>query len=108
MNSERYRNEFHSASSKDRTTDSGSRCESVPPMSESSSPQPALGAAIKALRTEKEMRQQTLAEGAGITVAHLSKIERGLGNPTWATVVAVAEALDVSIAALAKATEKHK
>lgn len=77
-------------------------------MSESSNPQPALGAAIKALRSGKKLTQEAVAQGAGITVAHLSKIERGLGNPTWATVVAIAEALDISIAGLAKATEKHK
>ncbi len=77
-------------------------------MSESSNPQPALGAAIKALRQEKKMKQQSLAEAAGIGVAHLSKIERGLGNPTWGTVVALAEALDVSMAGLAKRWEAAK
>lgn len=89
-------------------SNSGPRCESVPPMSESSNPQPALGAAIKALRTEKKMRQQELAEAAGITVAHLSKIERGLTNPTWATVVAIAAALNVTMQHLAKRYEGHQ
>jgi hypothetical protein len=42
----------------------------------------------------------------GIGVVHLSKIERGLvGNPTWATVLAIAEALGVSLAALGKRVE---
>ena len=71
-------------------------------MSESSNPQPALGAAIRALRIQKEAKQQAVAEAAGITVAHLSKIERGLTNPTWGTVVAIAEALDVSMVDVAK------
>jgi XRE family transcriptional regulator, regulator of sulfur utilization len=74
-------------------------------MSASSNPQPALGAAIRALRIEKDAKQQAVAEAAGITVAHLSKIERGLTNPTWGTVVAIAEALNASMAALAKRWE---
>lgn len=77
-------------------------------MSPLSNPQAALGAAIKALREKKEMKQQTLAEAAGIGVAHLSKIERGRGNPTWSTVVSIAEALDLSIIEIARRFEKLK
>jgi transcriptional regulator with XRE-family HTH domain len=58
------------------------------------------------LREKKEMKQQALAEAAGIGVAHLSKIERGLVNPTWSTVVAIAEALDLSIIEVAQRFEK--
>lgn len=75
-------------------------------MSPPGSPQVALGAAIKALREKKEIKQQTLAEAAGIGVAHLSKIERGRGNPTWSTVVALAEALDLSVVEVARHFEK--
>ena len=75
-------------------------------MSQSSKPQPALGAAIRALRDKKHATQETVSQEAGITVAHLSKIERGLTNPTWGTVVAIAEALGVSVADVAKATER--
>ncbi|HST69029.1 MAG TPA: helix-turn-helix transcriptional regulator [Solirubrobacterales bacterium] len=74
-------------------------------MSESSNPQPALGAAIRSLRIDREAKQQAVAESAGITVAHLSKIERGLTNPTWGTVVAITEALDASMSTLAKKWE---
>lgn len=84
----------------------GDTCESVLPMNPPGSPQAALGAAIKALREKKEMKQQTLAEAAGIGVAHLSKIERGRGNPTWSTVVSIAEALDLSIVEVARRFEK--
>lgn len=76
-------------------------------MSRQSNQQAALGAAIKALREEKEMKQQTLAEAAGIGVAHLSKIERGRGNPTWGTVLAIAEALGVSLVALGRRVEQQ-
>jgi len=77
-------------------------------MSESSNPQPALGAALKALRLEKKMTQQDLAHEADLTVAHLSKIERGLTNPTWGTVAALAEGLGVSLVEVARVTERKR
>jgi len=60
------------------------------------------------MRIEKDARQQAVAEAAGITVAHLSKIERGLTNPTWGTVEAIADALGVSMVEIAKAAERSK
>lgn len=75
-------------------------------MSESSNPQPALGAAIRALREKRGSTQEAVAQAADITVAHLSKIERGRTNPTWGTVEAIAKALGVTIVDVAKrATE---
>jgi transcriptional regulator with XRE-family HTH domain len=38
---------------------------------------------------------------AGITVGHLSTIERGHSNPTWATVKAVASGLEAPLSELA-------
>ncbi len=64
-------------------------------------PQRELGAAIRALRDERELKQLDVAEDAGITVAHLSKIEGGKVNPTWGTVEAIAAALGLSIADVA-------
>lgn len=75
-------------------------------MSESSNPQPALGAAIRELRAKRGATQEEVAQGAGITVAHLSKIERGLTNPTWGTVEAIAAALGVSIVDVAKLSNR--
>jgi transcriptional regulator with XRE-family HTH domain len=71
----------------------------------SENPQPKLGAAIRVLRAERETTQLALAEDADMTVAHLSKIENGRVNPTWGTVLAIATALDVTIADLAKRSE---
>jgi transcriptional regulator with XRE-family HTH domain len=75
-------------------------------MSESSNPQPALGAAIRKLRGARKTTQETVAQDAGITVAHLSKIERGQTNPTWSTVKAIAKALGVSMGELGKLAEE--
>jgi transcriptional regulator with XRE-family HTH domain len=51
------------------------------------------------------LTQEVVAQRASITVAHLSGIERGHANPSWAAVVAIAEALDVSMVDLARAVE---
>ena len=70
-------------------------------MRRSDQPQPALGKAIRQLREERGMTQEALAHAAGVTVGHLSTIERGHSNPTWATVKALAAALRVSMRGIA-------
>jgi transcriptional regulator with XRE-family HTH domain len=74
-------------------------------MRRSSNPQPALGAATRQERDKKGMTQEAVAQRAGITVAHLSGIERGHANPTWGTAAAIAAALGVSLVQLAKRYE---
>jgi transcriptional regulator with XRE-family HTH domain len=71
-------------------------------MRRSDQPQPALGKAIRQLRDKRGMTQEALAHAAGVTVGHLSMIERGHSNPTWATVKAIAAALDVSMVEVTK------
>lgn len=71
----------------------------------STNPQPALGTAIRELRNKKGLTQEAVAQSAGITVAHLSGIERGHANPSWGAVVAITEALDVSMLTLVKRWE---
>jgi transcriptional regulator with XRE-family HTH domain len=75
-------------------------------MRRSSNPQPALGAAIRELRAKSGMTQEAIAQKAGITVAHLSGIERGHANPSWNAVMAIADALDVSIIEIARRVQK--
>jgi transcriptional regulator with XRE-family HTH domain len=65
-------------------------------------PQVGLGKAIRELRHKRDASLETIAESAGITLNVLSLIERGAGNPTWATVRGIADALGVSVAELAK------
>jgi transcriptional regulator with XRE-family HTH domain len=74
----------------------------------SSNPQPALGAAIRELRSKKDMTQEVLAQQGGITVAYLSSVERGHANPTWGTVERIAEALGISLVELVRLREKHR
>jgi transcriptional regulator with XRE-family HTH domain len=48
------------------------------------------------------MTQEALAHAVSVTVSHLSTIERGHSNPTWATVKAIAAGLDASMIDLTK------
>jgi transcriptional regulator with XRE-family HTH domain len=50
---------------------------------------------------ERGETQRALAAEAGITVAHLAKIEHGLTNPTWASVTELAAALGSTMAEVA-------
>ncbi len=70
--------------------------------------QKALGGAIRQLRKKKGDSLQALAEEAGITKNMLSLIERGEGNPSWATVQGIAKALGISVADLAKLADAEK
>ena len=77
-------------------------------MRRSDQPQLALGKAIRQLRDKRGMTQEALAHAAGVTVGHLSMIERGHSNPTWATVKAIAAALDASMIELTKLASTHE
>jgi transcriptional regulator with XRE-family HTH domain len=77
-------------------------------MAPSEQPQPALGRAVRQLRSDRGMSQEALAHEAGVTSGTLSLIERGLSNPTWGTVKGIAAALGVTIADLAKLSLKYE
>jgi transcriptional regulator with XRE-family HTH domain len=69
-------------------------------------PQPALGKAIRELRQKQGATLKDIAPKAGVTFGTLALIERGEGNPTWATVRGIAKALGVSVAELARVAER--
>lgn len=72
----------------------------------SDQPQPALGKAIRQLRDKRGMTQEALAHVAGVTVGHLSMIERGHSNPTWGTIKGIAKAFDTPMGDLAKLADR--
>jgi transcriptional regulator with XRE-family HTH domain len=74
----------------------------------SEQPQPALGKAIRELREKNGTTQEAVAHDAGITTATLSVIERGLSNPTWATLRGIADALGTSMVEVARLEERHE
>jgi len=75
-------------------------------MARGDDPQPALGAAIRELRTKRGITQEDLAHDAGVTVGTLSLVERGRSNPAWGTVKRIAKALDTTVGDLAKRADK--
>jgi transcriptional regulator with XRE-family HTH domain len=61
----------------------------------------ALGAAIRQLRREAGMSQEALAEAAEIHPTHVGGIERGVGNPSYATLLRLATALKTRVGTVA-------
>jgi transcriptional regulator with XRE-family HTH domain len=64
---------------------------------------PALGRAVRRLREERGLTQEELASRAGTTFGTVSRMESAKSAPAWATVRAVATALDVTLGELATA-----
>lgn len=52
-----------------------------------------LGAMLAAARAERHLTQPALSAASGVQQAEISKIERGLGNPTASTLSRLAAAL---------------
>ena len=77
-------------------------------MAPSDQPQPALGKAIRELREKRGLTQEAVAHDARVTTATLGVIERGLSNPTWATLRRIASALDASMVEVARLAERHE
>ena len=53
---------------------------------------------LKALRKEASMSQEDVARKAEVSLSTIVKLEAGNVEPTWATVLAIAKALGVSVA----------
>jgi transcriptional regulator with XRE-family HTH domain len=64
-----------------------------------------LGHAVRRLRQARRMSIEALGGMAEIHPTYVSSIERGLSNPTWDKLCNVADALDITISALAKVAE---
>jgi transcriptional regulator with XRE-family HTH domain len=60
----------------------------------------ALGEAIRTLRSEVDMSQEQLAEGAGTDLTQVGGIERGVRNPSYTTLLRLAGALGTSVGKL--------
>jgi transcriptional regulator with XRE-family HTH domain len=54
------------------------------------------GSRLRALRLERQLTQQQLAERCGMPYQNIARIERGERTPNWDTVVRIAEALEVT------------
>lgn len=65
----------------------------------------SLAQALRRLRLQRDLSQETVAHRADISYTTLAKIEAGRSNPTWATVCRVAAALEVTLAELVAEVE---
>lgn len=61
---------------------------------------------IKALRRKHGLAQERLGLEAGVDRTFISKIERGIGNPTLDILVKIAERLEVPVFELIRAGSK--
>lgn len=68
-------------------------------------PQLGLGKAIRALRQEAQLSQETLGQRSDIHPTWISHIESGRINPTWGNVRRIAHGLNVPLARLAELAE---
>jgi transcriptional regulator with XRE-family HTH domain len=68
-------------------------------------PDQTLALLLKRLREDRGLTQEQLAFDTGLSASALSRIERGLNNPAWTTVVQIAKALDVTVTELAAQME---
>jgi len=66
----------------------------------------ALGAAIERLRHEAGLSQEQLADRSGIHLTHIGGLERGVRNPSYATLVRLADALQTRVGRLTDLADK--
>lgn len=59
-----------------------------------------VGCALQQLREEEGWTQEDLAACAGISASALSRIERGVNGPKWATVERLLDAAEVTFSDL--------
>jgi transcriptional regulator with XRE-family HTH domain len=71
-------------------------------------PQIGLGKAIRKLRTDSQLSQETLGHRADIHPTWISHIESGRINPTWGNVRRIAKGLKVPLAELAALAEDYE
>lgn len=66
----------------------------------------ALGEAIEELRDEAQMTHEELADRLDVSFQRISELERGVANPTFATLLRLTEGLDVNLSELAARMER--
>lgn len=66
------------------------------------------GARVRMLRKERNLTTEKLAEAAGISAGLISQIERGHGNPSFATLVQLAHGLQLPVGQLLQPHETER
>jgi len=60
----------------------------------------ALGAQVRVLRKQRGLTLERLSEMSGVSTGLVSQVERGMANPSFATLAQLAHGLDISVARL--------
>ena len=68
----------------------------------------ALGEAIEELREEAALTHEQLAERLEMPFQRISELERGLANPTFLTLLRVADGLEIELSELAIRFERRR
>lgn len=74
------------------------------PLDEASVLSEALGKRIRALRLERHLTLEEVSGGSGVSVGSLSQIERGIGNPSFYTLVKISHSLRIPVGRLLDTT----
>lgn len=64
-----------------------------------------IGARVRAIREQQNRTIKDLADSSGVSVGHISMLERGKGNPSFNTLVQIAHSLNVPFARLLHTTD---
>lgn len=59
-----------------------------------------VGARLRVLREQRKLTLQELADKVGVSIGHISMIERGKGNPSFNTLAQIAHCIGVPLAQL--------
>ncbi|MGN6256086.1 MAG: helix-turn-helix domain-containing protein [Solirubrobacterales bacterium] len=68
----------------------------------------ALGEALQELRIEAQLTHEDLADRLDMSFQRISELERGIANPTFATLLRLTEGLDVDLDELVRRIEKRR
>jgi len=68
----------------------------------------ALGKNVSELRNKKELTQEQLAERSGLDPSYSSGIERGVRNPSFLSLVRLANGFDTTVSSLCTEIEAGK
>ena len=68
----------------------------------------ALGEAIQELRIEAHLTHEELADRLDMSFQRISELERGIANPTFATLLRLTQGLNVDLDELVRRVEKRR
>jgi transcriptional regulator with XRE-family HTH domain len=73
-----------------------------------SPPDHTVGVVVRRYRAQQGVTQETLAFRCDLTIASLSRIERGVTSPSWTNVQSVVRALGLTLGEFAAAVEAEQ